>query len=412
MKKVAALVTMLLLILLWPGSRFLLVTAQDSKRAERHTLILDEPPVRTIQDESPSFYGITMDVDRGEVFVSNDNQGAILVYGSEFRPTEKVVEPRRQIAGPRTHLRSVCSLAISPEHNEIFAADNDISENVTVYPLEGKGDVAPLRELIVDRGVWGVFLDPKHDEEFVTVEHTNKVSVFPRTADGRQKPLRSIQGPNTGLADPHGIFVDPDNNELFVANHGHWRETKPGESWTDSQGFDRGAKSSLAGSGSSRPLTPSTGKFFPPSITVYSRDANGDAKPLRTIQGPRTGLNWPLGIYLDPVSHQLAVANSGSNAILFFDANASGDVAPVRVIQGPATGMDGPSGVFVDGKRNELWVTNWNNRSATIYDSKAQGDIAPLRTLRGAPKGISVAGLAGPGAIAYDPKRKEMLVPN
>ena len=135
--------------------------------------------------------------------------------------------------------------------------------------------------------------------------------------------------------------------------------------------------------------------------------------PLRTIQGPNTKLNWPLGIYLDPVNGQLVVANSGDNSILFFDKNANGDVAPARVIKGLATAIDGPSGVLADAKRNELWVTSWNTHIATVYPLNAQGNVVPIRVIRSAPQGTpATAGLGNPGAVAYDPKRKEILVPN
>jgi len=115
---------------------------------------------------------------------------------------------------------------------------------------------------------------------------------------------------------------------------------------------------------------------------------------------------------LDPVSRQIAVANSGDASVLFFDKNANGDVAPVRMIKGPATGLDGPSGIFIDTKRNEIWVANWDNHTATVYSRTAEGNVAPLRTMRSAPKGKNFAGFGNIGDVVYDPKRKELLVPN
>ena len=215
--------------------------------------------------------------------------------------------------------------------------------------------------------------------------------------------LRYIQGPKTGLADPHSIFVDGESNEIFVTNHGHWRRTESGEQLSSVVlGTNTGPK----------PLRASTGKFFPPSVTVYSRAAHGDVAPARTIQGPKTGLNLPLGIYLDSTSGQLVIANSGGNSILFFESKANGNVAPLRVIKGPATGLDGPTGIFIDTKRDELWATNWDNHTATVYPRTGEGNIAPLRTMRSAPKGNRFAGFGNIGDVAFDPKRKEILVPN
>ena len=339
---------------IWIMIGFWVVAQQKVKSTgDERPIILEKRPVRIIQDPYPTFNGITMDVERGEVIMTDDNRGSVLAYGSEFTPTDRPNEPRRTIEGPKTHLGYVCALAISAEAKEIYTVDNDWKDNLTVYPLDSEGEVAPIREINVDHGAWGIFFDPKNQELVVTTEHINKVSVYRRTADGDEEPLRFIQGPNTELADPHGIFVDAENNEIFVANHGHWHNEETGEH-PGTLFFGQRTRSSLGGSGTHRPLGPSTGRFLLPSITVYSRTAEGNAAPLRTIQGSKTGLNWPNGIYLDPASGQIVVANSGDDSILFFDRKANGDVAPVRVIQGPTTGLDGPSGVFIDTKRNQV----------------------------------------------------------
>ena len=396
-----------LLALAWLAvNQFPAATAQGPKESDRQTLVLNRAPVRVIRDQYSSFNGITMDEERREVYIADDNHSKILVYDAEFPPTDRVIEPRRQIAGPQTHLGYICTLAISPEDQEIFTVDNDWKDNMTVFPIDAKGNVAPLRELNVDHGAWGIFLDRKHNELFITIEHAHKISVYSKKAQGKEEPARFIQGPETGLADPHGIYVDPESNEIFVTNHGHWRKTEVG---------DKGVIVSFrrpTPSDSIKEFPASTGKFLPPSITVYARDAQGDAKPLRTISGPATRMNLPLGIYEVSGSRLLAVANAGDSSILFFDRSASGNTAPVRVIQGPATGIEGPSGVYVDSKRNELWVTNWNSHTATIYPSNASGNVAPKRVLRSAPKGAPVTGFGNPGGIVYDAKRDEMLVPN
>ncbi len=406
-----------MLVGIWITIGFRVLAQEEAQSSgEKRPLVFEKAPVRIIQDPYPTFNGIGMDVERGEVIMTDDNRASVLAYGSQFKPTDRPNEPRRIIEGPRTHLGNVCSLTISPEAKEIYTVDNDWKDNMVAYPLDADGEVAPLRELDVDHGAWGIFLDRKNDELVITTEHINKVSVYRRTAEGDEKPLRFIQGPNTGLADPHGILVDTENNEIFVANHGHWHKEETGESagslffgqrtwWTSADPQTRSAQS--------RPLGPSTGKFLLPSITVYSRMAEGDAAPLRTIQGSKTGLNWPNGIYPDPVSGQIVVANSGDDSILFFDRKANGNAAPVRVIQGPATGLDGPSGVFIDTKRHEVWVTNWNNHTATAYPRTAEGNVAPLRSIRSAPASAPRAtGFGNPGDVVFDPTRNEILVPN
>ena len=207
--------------------------------------------------------------------------------------------------------------------------------------------------------------------------------------------------------------MDVERNEIYVVSHGHWHHTEPGETFLQ----EGSVPPELKGQRKSyfdliRPLAPSTGKFLPPSITVYSRTAAGDVEPLRVIQGARTGLNLPMGIFLDTASNQLVVANGGDDKLLFFDVNARGDAAPARAIGGSATELAGPTSVTIDRKRNEIWAANWNNHTATVYSRTAQGNVAPLRVIRSAPKGSPRSGLGSPVTVAYNPKRNEILVPN
>ncbi|MBI3940911.1 MAG: hypothetical protein HY315_08755 [Acidobacteria bacterium] len=354
-------------------------------------------PLRVIGDRYPTFSGISMDVESDEVVLTDENRTSILTYGRLFQGTDRVIEPRREIMGPESMVGRTCSVAISPEFQELYAVNKDIEDNMIVFPLSATGNVAPARELRTDHGGWGVSLDRKHDEIVITTQHNNKVAVFSRSAKGEDPELRYIQGPKTGLASPQGVHVDGEQGEIYVANHGHWRHTEPGE------GRLKEPASVLA---------LSTGKYLPASITVYSRTASGDVAPLRAIRGPRTRLNWPEGIYLDTDSGQLAVANSTDNSVLFFDRNADGNVPPLRVIQGPATGLANPVNLFVDTMRDEIWVTNYEDHSATVYSRMAEGNIAPIRAIRSAPKGAPASGMGGTSSLVYDPKRKEILVPN
>ncbi|MBI3939791.1 MAG: hypothetical protein HY315_03060 [Acidobacteria bacterium] len=385
---------------------------QTPKPEEKRPLVIqigtgDRVPIRVIGDRYPSFNGIAMDIESDEVVVTDENRTSIRTYGSQFQGTDRVMEPRREIRGP--DVGRMCSVAISPEFQEMYAVNKDTGDNMVVFPLSADGDATPSRELTVDHGAWGVSLDRKNNELFITTQHNNKLAVFSRLAKGDDYELRHIQGPKTGLASPQGVYVDSENDEVFVANHGHWRYTEPGDGWAVR---GRRGEKPPGLTGLAPPLTASTGRFLPASITVYARTASGDAAPSRTIQGPRTRLNWPAGLYLDTVSGQLAVANSGDNTILFFDRKAGGDVAPVRSIKGPATGLANPLSLFIDTKRNEIWVTNYEDHSATVYPRTAEGNVAPIRAIRSAPKGSPAGALGGTSSLAYDPKRKEILVPN
>jgi DNA-binding beta-propeller fold protein YncE len=227
--------------------------------------------------------------------------------------------------------------------------------------------------------------------------------IYRKGAEGHEQPLRTIRGPKTGLGDPHGVFLDGRNNEIVVANHGNQggRETAPG----DAPPRQRGTRAS-------QPPPFVGGRFDEPSITVYNANAKGDIPPIRKIQGAKTGLNWPMAIDVDVTRNEIAVANNGDSSIRIFRRTDTGDVAPARIIKGPATRITGPMGVAYDVKNNEIWVANYGDHTALVFSITASGNAAPKRILRNAPAGSPTVGFGNPGAVAYDSKRDEILVPN
>jgi DNA-binding beta-propeller fold protein YncE len=157
---------------------------------------------------------------------------------------------------------------------------------------------------------------------------------------------------------------------------------------------------------------PGLGTISGPSIVVHRRSSSGNAAPVRVIEGPATQLNWPTGLAFDSQRRELFVANDMGPSILVFDADASGNVAPKRVLKGRRTGLANPTGVFADTKNHELWVANFGGHSATVYDLAAQGDTPPRRITRSAPEDAPSLMIGNPGAVAFDSKREELLVPN
>ena len=400
-------------------------TATPRRRAAlgRPVMVVDRPPVRVLEDANPTFNAIAVDASDKEVFISNNNKAStpsILVYPTQFRQSDRVMEPRRRIAGANSRLGDFCGMALSPENKEIYTVQGEDTQ-MKVFPMDGSGDLSAARSLTVAHGSADVFLDPAHDELFISTEHINRISVYRRAAQGDEKPLRIIQGPHTTIADPHGIYVDPQTDELFVTNYGNFRLTDEGDESESTANEDEGGerrrdkdlpKVKNKPPRKVLPLSDSTGKFVPPFIAVFSRTASGDAPPTRIIQGPHTGLNLPLGIARDPQTGQIVVANSGDNSVLFFDTHANGDVAPVRVLKGDATNLRAPTGVAIDPNRLELWVTSWENHLASVFPALATGNVAPLRFIRSAQKDAPPATFGTPGAVAWDPKRQEILVPN
>jgi DNA-binding beta-propeller fold protein YncE len=251
-----------------------------------------------------------------------------------------------------------------------------------------------------------------HEELFMTEQHDSALVVYRKGATQEESPIRFLQGAKTGLQDPHGITFDPKDDVLFVANYGSTHDValtdkpKTGVNQADNR---EGKKNWPLGR---EFAAPGSGTINPPSITVYARTAQGNEAPVRKIQGPDTGLNWPTGLAFDPQQRELFVANDASHEILVFDAAARGNARPKRVLKGAATKLANPTSVFADTKNRELWVANFGGHSATVYDISASGNIAPKRTIRNAPEGTPSLMIGNPGAVGYDPKREEILVPN
>ena len=346
---------------------------------------VDRAPVRIIRDSYSTYSAVGVDLTTNEVYLQDENLFGFMVFDRKTNtpPNANFSEPKRRIRGNQTRLEFNCSLWIDPLSGDVYSVNNDMVDLMVVFPRGAKGDVAPMRQLHTPHRAFGIAVDQAANELYLTIQHPPQVVVYKKTAANEDRPLRILSGEQTKLEDAHGIAIDTKNQWMFVANHG--------------------ATSSPKGS---------SGRFDPPSITVYPLKANGDAAPLRTISGPKTQMNWPALMYLDEERGELYVANDMANSILVFKATDSGDVAPTRVIRGPKTGLKNPTGVFLDPKNNELWVSNMGNHSATVFARTASGDVAPLRTIRSAPVGKEAQMIGNPGAVGYDSKREEILVPN
>ena len=75
------------------------------------------------------------------------------------------------------------------------------------------------------------------------------------------------------------------------------------------------------------------------TVEVDAEQGRGDAKPLRVVQGEKTGLDFPMGLAADVEHDEFAVANNGGNSVLVFSRTAQGNVAPVRTIAGSIVTM-------------------------------------------------------------------------
>ena len=364
----------------------------------------DVAPIRVVSDPYPTLHSVVVDSERNKVFMSDPNRHALWSYDRlAASKGREQVEPLTGIRGPATGMMFVAAVTIDRAAQEIYSVDNDIGDRLMVFPYDGNGNIKPKRVLEVPHQAWGISISDERNEFAVTVESSRQIVIYRKGAEGHEQPIRTIRGPKTGLGDPHGVFLDGQNNEVIVANHGNQggREPTPGDAPPRQRGTRAAQPPPFVG-----------GRFDDPSITVHKADAHGDVAPIRRIQGAKTGLNWPMAIDVDRTRNEIAVANNGDSSIRIFRRGDTGDVAPVRIIKGPATRITGPMGVAYDLKNNEIWVANYGDHTALVFAITAAGNVAPKRILRNAPAGSPTVGFGNPGAVAYDSKRDEILVPN
>lgn len=368
-----------------------------SADAARPVVDADRSPVRVVRDTYPTYSAVAVDLNTNEVFLQDENLFGVKVFNrlDNTPPGANFTEPKRVLGGIETKLEFNCALYVDPQSGDLYSVNNDTVDTMTVFPRNAQGNVKPTRELETPHRTYGIAVDEERQELYLTVQHPPAVVVYRKMAQGEEKPIRILEGERTQLEDAHGIAIDPKNKLMFVSNHGATSRATPDDSVI-----------------AIKRRVPGSGKFDPPSITVYSLDASGNTAPLRIIEGPRTQLNWPAAMAIDADRGDLYVANDVEDSIVVFRANDNGNAAPSRAIKGPRTGLKNPTGIFVDPKNRELWVSNMGNHSATAYSLDANGNAAPLRTIRSAPQEKPALAIGNPGAVAYDSKREEILVPN
>jgi hypothetical protein len=139
---------------------------------------------------------------------------------------------------------------------------------------------------------------------------------------------------------------------------------------------------------------------------VFARLANGNAGPVRVIEGQTSKLSRTMhGIVYDPVHDEMVVPVHLAGAVLTFRGGASGEEAPLRVIQGPHTRILRPETVTLDLKNDEIIVGEDGGKDVMVFPRGANGDVAPLRTIRG-----SKTQLDEVRGVAVDPIRNLLVV--
>lgn len=181
--------------------------------------------------------------------------------------------PIRTIAGPTSGIAECYGVALDNLHGELWVTTQS---TVRAFPARADGDAAPLRTISGFGFATAIAVDVEADEIYVGAVGGDGVSVYPRTSNGSPTPLRSIRGDKTMLGTVVGVFVDRVNDELYAQN-------------------------------------------YEGSIVVFSRLADGNVDPLRTLV---SSLPHPFGLVVDARAGEVIVATGGATVVTY-DRNGS-----------------------------------------------------------------------------------------
>jgi hypothetical protein len=134
------------------------------------------------------------------------------------------------------------------------------------------------------RTIHDMAYDAVHDEILVPGFFNFSVLTFRGDANGDVAPVRKVMGPNTQIVNNDSLAIDPVHGEIFVP--------------------------------------------VDDKILVFPRETDGDAKPIRILEGVQ-----PTRVTIDPI-HNLMIV-SGNGGLRIFDRTASGNAKPLRFINGP-----------------------------------------------------------------------------
>ena len=228
----------------------------------------------------------------GEIYASDDSGTQVAVFAPGASGN---VKPTRIIGGPNSHLGPTEGLLIDPSGN-LWATDY-LNDAITEYAAGASGNVAPIRTIAGSNtqlnGATGMARDAA-GRLFVANPRTPSIVAFASTANGNAAPIVSIKGSATGLIYPFAIAFDS-LGRLLVADQ-------------------------YAG------------------VLVFGKGGHGNVAPVAKI----TGFNAVTGVVSDASDHIWA-ADFVGKSIKEFASNANGNATPLRTIQGSNTTMNGPN---------------------------------------------------------------------
>ena len=219
--------------------------------------------------------------------------------------------------------------------------------------------------------------DPIRDEIVVPQFYAQAIMTYRGEANGNEAPIRIIRGPDTQIANPARLTLDPVHGEIFVPLDGR--------------------------------------------LLVFPRDGQGNVAPIRVIEGPETQMDAN-AVVVDPTRNLILVSGNSPGRtrtpsgdrlgqVLIFNRTDNGNVKPRAIIRGPKSGIVNtglmavypPRGLFLLGIRSEENSSPEN--FVGVWSVNDNGDVPP-RWMIGGPNAI----LRQIRGITLDPKHKEVII--
>ncbi|HWR72831.1 MAG TPA: hypothetical protein VN604_06655 [Nitrospirota bacterium] len=235
----------------------------------------------------------------------------LYVMGSHYvgvydRSAATDARPKRRITGGATGLSTPIGLAVDTIQGEIFVVNVE-SNTITVYDRTADGDTAPKRTIDCSAAglslVRGVSLDAAKDELYVLA--ASWIAVFDRQAAGNDPPKRTIAIAMGDSSYSPAFVIDLLHGEIIVGTiYAH------SDDWIEHS-----------------------------AVLIYDMDPAAAVPLKRTLEGPATGLDTPQGVTVDLKTDEIFVANYWPETITVYDRIAEGDTAPKRTISGLAAPM-------------------------------------------------------------------------
>ena len=179
------------------------------------------------------------------MILTDENLFQVLAYNRlDNTPPSAITTPKRVLAGDSTLIEFESGVHIDPASGDIFAPNNDTVDTLVVFKHGSTGDSAPIRALKTPHGTFGIAIDDRRNEMFLTTQHDATVVVFRKDANGddasaaaaaggrhRPRPIRTAS-PSTRAKD---VF--------YVANYGsHALRRADQEIRTGVPGLGQGAR--------------------------------------------------------------------------------------------------------------------------------------------------------------------------